>query len=104
VSKVFVIQDNRTLNLSDAKRYGELVTLIERDVFPDDAEERIEAIHNIMDAKFRNFNPLHDFVLLVGAPEAIAMAFLILGSQHDTIKTLKWDRENRGYYPITLKD
>ena len=104
MSRVFVIQDNGTLNLSDAKRYGELTPLIERDAFPDDADERIKAIHDIMCARLRTFNPVHDFVLLVGAPEAIAMAFLILGADHDTIKTLKWDRENRGYYPITLAD
>lgn len=100
--KVYVIQDNGKLNLSDAKRFGELVPLIERDAFPDDADERMGAIYNIMISKLAHFDADNDYILLTGAPEAIAMAFFILGYRETGIQALKWDRENRGYYIVPI--
>jgi hypothetical protein len=103
---VYVIQNNGKLNFNKAKKHGKLISLIERDAFPDDAEDRIMVIHDIMKAKLRNFNMNRDFLLLTGAPEAIAMAIWVLTDVKgvSSIPALKWDRENRGYYKLKIAD
>ena len=99
---MFVVQDNGRYSFRKAERFGELVPLIERDVFPDDAQERVLVIRNIMKTKLQNFNPAKDFLLLTGDPVAISIAVLVLSCFTLNFSCLKYDREGRDYYPVEL--
>jgi len=103
LSRVFVVQNNGRYSFKKAERYGNLVSLIERDVFPDDAQERVATIQNIMKAKLVSFNPAKDFLLLVGDPVAIAVAVLVLSCYTLQFNCLKYDRENKEYYEVRLE-
>lgn len=104
MSKVFIIQDNGTKDFSAAKRFGELKGLIERDVFPDDADERVSAIHAIVRKKLKEFDPLYDFVLLTGDPVALVIVGAELQRMYpdQVIAFLKYDRDERQYYQVNF--
>lgn len=102
MARVFVIQDSHKRDFSDARRYGELVPLIERDVFPDDADERVETIRKIMLSKLADFNH-YDSLLLTGDPLAIVIASLTVSLNSNGFWVLKWDRENKRYYRVWVE-
>lgn len=87
---------------SKASRYGDLVPLMQRDAFPDNADERIMDMREVMRAKLKAFNPLRDYVLLTGDPLAIAMCILTLSCFTLAIQCLKWDRDEQDYYPVLV--
>ena len=101
-SRVFIVQDSGRFKFTKALRFGELVPLIERDVFPDDVEERVVTVRNIMKAKLSTFNPVKDFLLLAGDPIAIVIATMVLTCVTLNIRCLKYDRENQDYYEVQL--
>jgi hypothetical protein len=101
-ARVFIVQDSGRLNFTPASRFGELIPLVGRDVYPDDADERVHAIRIIMKSKLAEFNPAKDFLLLTGDPVAIVMAVLTLAVQTLTIRCLKWDNEHKGYFPVEV--
>ena len=103
-SKVFIIQDDGSRDFSDARRFGQLVPLVERDIFADDAEERSAKVAAIIDAKLRDFLPKFDYILLTGDPAAIISVGLWLGYAYggQAVRVLKWDKENHGYYAIEV--
>lgn len=103
-NQVFIIQDDGNRDFSKAEKFGRLIPMIERDVFPDDADERVEAIHGIIRAKLNNFNPLYDFVLLTGDPVALVVVGMELQRRFpdEVVRLLKYDRENRGYYQVSV--
>lgn len=101
--RVFVIQDDHRRDFSKAATFGKLVPLIERDVFPDDADERVVTIRGIMKHILRDFNPLRDYLLLTGDPVAIVVATLLLSSMGVfEFRVLKWDKEHGGYFPVSV--
>lgn len=104
MSKVFIIQNNGRLNFEPAAKYGKLVPIIERDVFPDDVDERVEAIKNITSTLLNNFNPEKDYILLTGDPVAIVIVsmFLVMNHMGQQIRCLKYDRENQTYYVVEI--
>lgn len=101
VGKVFIIQDNGGRNFSNAKRFGELIPILERDVFPDDVKQRLPIMQKIIMAKLKDFNAARDRILLTGDPVAI----FIVGRQLsvcEKVTLLKWDSENKGYFEVTV--
>lgn len=90
------------LDISDAERFGALRTVFGREIFPDEADvvvpQSIERATNIL----RDFDPDADFLLLIGSPLHIAICSAIVGANHPRFKVLRYDRVNRGYYPIDL--
>jgi hypothetical protein len=99
---VFVIQGDDTGKFKRAQRFGELVYLMLRDVFPDNADEHIEKMRHVMSAKLKDFNPSRDYVLLTGDPLAIAMSVLVLSQWTLEIPCLKWDKLEQDYYAVTV--
>lgn len=99
---VYVIQAPYLEKFRKAERYGDLVSLIQRDVFPDDVEERVATMKGIMTAILERFNPSVDFLLLTGDPVAIALAVMVITCRSTFIRCLKWDRENQDYYEVEL--
>lgn len=101
--KVFITQDNGKLDFTKAKRFGDLKPVAAGDVFPDNAEERSAEVLRIVEALFQDFDPDQDYVLLTGDPIIMAITCLYIGSQFpQEVNFLKWDRENKEYYPVKL--
>lgn len=99
---VYIVQRNNNLDYKDAERFGRASILYERDAFPDNADERTEQMTYIARSKLREFNPDTDYLLLSGDPIAISIVVLVLGEKHNNIPVLKWDKENRAYFPVYL--
>lgn len=102
--RVFVLQDNGSRDFSKARRFGSLVPVLQRDVFPDDAQERSLVMKRIIVAKILDFNQVEDHFLLTGDPVALLMLGLVLRNYfRGGFNVLKWDRENNDYYPVHLE-
>lgn len=102
VGTVYIVQGEDTGKFARAKRFGELVYLMQRDAFPDNADERIDKMRYVMDALLASFNPAKDHVLLTGDPLAIAMCILTLSQWTLHIPCLKWDKHEQDYYAVTV--
>lgn len=100
--RVFVIQDDGNRDYSDARRFGVLVPLFERDAYPDDAEQRVEVMLKIVKSKMADFNCMTDSILLTGDPLAIAV---VSGwaLANEVVHFLKWDKENKRYFRVPVR-
>lgn len=103
MGKVFIVQDDGRRDYSDARRFGEPNALIERDVFPDDAQIRMDEILSIMRTKLAEFNPACDCLLLSGDPLAMVAATMVLTLSTGRIRCLKYDKETRRYFPVVVE-
>ncbi len=96
---VYVVQEVRGRNLTDAARYGDLVALLPpgEQVFL-----RPEDTINTLRRALRDFTS-DDYLLAIGDPAAIAIASIVAVEASGGLFTmLKWDREHRKYYKIRL--
>tara|TARA_R110000824_G_scaffold31318_1_gene101993 strand:+ start:8109 stop:8429 length:321 start_codon:yes stop_codon:yes gene_type:complete len=96
---VFVTQDSPGRNFFPALKYGELVPL-----FPGNAQVVLSATPTIrsLKTKLKNFND-EDFLLLTGDPVIMGLSITIaLELNLGRAKLLKWDRQERDYFPVTI--
>lgn len=96
--KVFATQESGRHNLSHAMEFGDLEVLTERD-FPSfrGGDDMAHQIHE----KLSYFIPEQDYLLLVGDPIIMGIAFAALASRGTkSIRVLKWDRQATRYIPI----
>lgn len=100
--RVFVIQRNPNLDYNDARRFGVLTPVIQRDVFPDDLPSRIDKMKAVLEARLGDFNPDSDYLLLTGDPVAIFLAGALLRDLKQ-VRVLKFDREAGRYYDVAIK-
>lgn len=103
---VFVPQYNRQTekrkDITDLERYGEVRVVAWRYPFPDDEAPAREPMQ-LLAAALTDYNPITDWVALVGSYVHIAAAMFILGQQRtNPIRLLVYDREMGGYYPVVL--
>lgn len=97
MAKVFIPQSRDGIDISDAKRFGELVVLNEGgDMFYHTAAG-VEEIG----AKLKSITP-DDWILLIGDPVAIAITSAIAGDLLGELRLLKWSRDERRYLPVTV--
>ena len=103
-NQVYIVQDDGNRDFSKAETFGTLIPMIERDIFPDDVEERTEAVRGIIRAKLKDFRPLYDYVLLTGDPVALVITGIELQAMFgdEMIRLLKYDRENSAYYEVLV--
>ena len=111
--RVFVVQDQPSMNISPALEYGEIVMMLDPGDHAFNPTRMINALRTIVEE--RNFE-VSDYLLLIGDPVAIGCAMAITdqwlqanwdqpideGSAGPKLKVLKWDRQNRRYLPIEL--
>ena len=96
--------NNARMDLTDAKRFGDLHVIFRRELYPDTAQDEMPAA--ILKAAFdlRNFNSEGDFLCLVGAPVMMTVCALVLGAAGiKTLRVLRFDRAEGAYYPITMQ-
>ena len=96
---VYVTQETRGKDLSDALTYGDIEILIPV------TEQVYSSTNNVvfqMEQKLKNFNS-NDYLLLSGDPIAIGLSFVFAAQANNgAFKVLKWDRLEEKYYSISI--
>ena len=109
-SRVFVIQDQKVFDeksggpvskdYSDAKRFGEIVVLLENNATPFDLPPLMKRLHEEL-----QYIREEDWFIPVGNPVLIGLAIAVaseyLGGQ---LKLLQWSGSSRSYIPITVEN
>lgn len=94
---VYVVQDSPGRSFVDAMRYG----TVKGPLLPatDNLFLSTQPVIRKLRRELRNFND-NDYLLLIGDPNIIGVACAVAASiNRGRFKTLKWDREQRRYYP-----
>ena len=97
--KVFIVQETKH-NIIGAMKYGELEILL-----PAHEQIVLSATNagNKMKRKLSKFHPDEDFLILIGDPVAMGLAFALVSHYtHGRFRVLKWDRQEQMYYPIQV--
>lgn len=106
--RVYVIQENRKIDISPAEEYGEIKVLLPAG----DANYQAESTFDALTKGLSQFNVREDYVLLTGDPTAIFMAGSILADlvfeQGDFdsaepqkhVNVLKWNRRTNRYLSL----
>lgn len=97
--RVFVVHDDGQKNLLPALKFGALEPLISgRDAQLYNTGPLVQQLRS----KLRTFTK-DDFILAVGDPVAIGIATAIAAEfSGGHVKMLKWDRQERMYYALTV--
>lgn len=96
---VYVVQEMPGRNITGATKFGIMEALVEPHsqviLSPGPTVRKIKN-------KLKNFND-EDYLLLMGDPAIIGIACAIAAEiNRGRIKLLKWDKENKTYYPIQV--
>ncbi len=104
MSRVFVAQDDGRHSLTDARRFGDIVVVYRKDLFPDNANEQVPAALKRAYEMLDDFDPDNDFFCIVGSPLYTGLCSYVLGDLGKAPVTyLRWDRLERAYYPVKLQ-
>lgn len=94
MNNVFVIQDSPGKNLEPAKEYGQITIMLSGNEHTGEANLRLTKY-------LEHFDPVRDYLLLIGNPVFIAIAAMILATvAHEyrlSIKVLVWDKTHYRY-------
>ena len=94
---VYVVQAAPDKNLLPAERYGMLQVLLPPGQLQLDSGWAVNQLRHGL----KNFDD-RDYLLCVGDPAAIGLACAVAAAQNGgRVKLLKWDRQERRYYPVT---
>lgn len=99
MSTVFVVQEVNGKNILGAERWGRLrVILGSGQSLTFRPEKTIEHISSEME----DFSE-DDYILAIGDPAAIGVVSALAAARcNGVIRMLKWDRQERVYYPVKL--
>ena len=101
VKRVFITQTEDHRDFSAARTYGTLVPLVAKEQFPDNYD--MIRVRMIMERKLKTFDPARDSLLLSGDPILMVAASAAICAQGVThFRCLKWDKRERGYFPVTV--
>ena len=109
MSKVFVVQEQHTLDYSQAEEWGEVEFLTAREYKPLRRSLLNEEIHDEVRRKLeQNFNPKSDWLVLTGNPTMIGWAMIVAASvasseDQDTLGVLQFDKVRGGYRESYLR-
>tara|TARA_R110002051_G_scaffold57845_5_gene106843 strand:+ start:2118 stop:2459 length:342 start_codon:yes stop_codon:yes gene_type:complete len=93
---VYIVQELRGRNFSDATSFGDCEILLPADVQTYSTAPVIRKLNS----RLANFND-KDYLLLAGDPAAIALCASIAARiNNNRFKMLKWDRVDEKYYPL----
>lgn len=104
-SKVYIPQNDGRFDLSDAARFGALVTVFRHDLYPDNVDDEIVGATAHAGIVLRNFDFDHDYLMLVGSPLYQAICCVVLGLRMPApakLRVLRYDRIERGYYEVPI--
>jgi hypothetical protein len=109
---VFVINDGGARNaaskdLSDAQRFGEIVLVSRKHVYPQDVNDDgriVGQIFSDLEDAANRFNPRLDYLLPIGdMVQVLQFVALVVSMQKELpIRTLRYDKHENGYYVVKL--
>ena len=95
---VYVVQEVPKFNVLPARKYGELELMLPPGQITLSAGPTVNRLKH----KLRNFTDM-DYLLLIGDPLAIGLAVAVASNANrGKVKLLKWDRQERQYYPLSV--
>lgn len=101
--KVYVSQDDGRFDLSDARRYGEIITIFRKDVYADNAADRMPSIMQRAYDALSTFDPSQDYLALVGSPLYTAICSYVLGDRGiNPVRMLRFDKLESAYYSVSI--
>lgn len=104
VNEPMILDDGewrRALNLEPARDFGALVHVLPAGNLPDDMRVVAEQIRERMDS----FDPVNDYMLLIGDPRAMACAAAIAARKgNGSFRMLHWQRRQRRYDCVEVRD
>ena len=97
--KVWVVQDNGRNNFTQAKAFGEIVTLLpSRLQLQINSDEVVDTIYD----KLLDFNDM-DSLLAAGDPACIGIAVTVAAAcNYGIVHMLKFDRQTNDYYRVRI--
>lgn len=96
---VFITQEVRGLNFQPARDYGPLKFVLDiQTQILFDSDPVVKQMTKVLEKYTSN-----DYLLLVGDPVVIGIATALAADVTDGyVKMLKWDRQEKEYYPVEL--
>jgi hypothetical protein len=95
---VYVVQEPEGKNILAAKKFGKLEALLPSGQIMLSSGPSVLKLRR----KLQKFCD-DDYLLLIGDPIAIALAAMIAGASNaGRVKFLKWDKQERQYYPVEV--
>lgn len=106
--RVYVSQEQRYFDYSDAERFGEVHFLTQHEINGMRNSLRNQRVISEMRLGLADFRPSIDFLVLTGSPITIGYAFwlaMLVASRTGTHKLnlLQWDRESSAYKLINFE-
>lgn len=96
---VYVVQESTGKNFLPAASYGEIEVLLQAQEFGFSPGPMFHRINK----KLQHFCD-EDYLLLIGDPVAIGIATAVAARWNQgRVKVLRWDRQERTYYPMQLE-
>lgn len=93
---VYIVQEVKGRNVLSAQKFGELKLMLP----PGDIVLSAQPTIKRLKVKLKDFTD-DDYILTMGDPIAIALAGAIACEYNNgKVKFLKWDRQERQYYPV----
>ncbi len=104
MARVFVTHDDGRFDLADTRRFGSPVHVFDRELYPDNANEKVPGAMRRAYQVLDDFHPDDDFLCLVGSPVYTAICAYVLGDlAKNPVRMLRFDRLEGGYYEIALR-
>lgn len=99
-SKVYIVQEQPTLNYADAQRFGELIFVCQYDYSLARNSRCNDVIRDNIQTILKDYNHERDYLLLVGDPVLIGLV-MSYALDMGEVNILKWERSGKRYAAIT---
>jgi len=97
---VYIVQEMRGRDISDAFEYGDVKTVVPAG---EQIISSVGPICRIVERELCNFKPMADYLLLSGDPVVIGIACAFVSDvTSGFFRVLKWDRLDEHYRPILI--
>lgn len=105
VAQLLVAHEVRD-DISPAAQYGRVRYVNGRYVHADECDEATGEIPlgflARMEEAVVSFDPATDYLVIVGDHLQVAILAAMLGARYDRFRLLRYDRQARGYFPVTV--
>lgn len=101
---VYLPHTTDKFDVEDAKRFGRLRVIFRKELYPDEVDDLIDSVTTRAEDALSGFDPDRDYLCLVGSPVYTVLCAFLIGRQHDSFRVLRYDRLERCYYPIDIRD
>lgn len=100
--RVFVTQENPSLNYLPAESFGEIVFLTREDFSAVKNSLNNLSLVSQLKTSLKSFDPKVDFITVSGSPIVSAAIFMLLGQTCKEVTMLRWSNRDRVYQPVHI--